>query len=142
MPCPFCELMPAIRAGQQEHIAELEESIVILAHDQFYPGYSILILKDHEEHLAQLPVERQARLWNEVACVASAMTQVVNPDRINFECLGNMVSHIHWHIVPRYADDPRKHEPIWLRPEAERLGTMSTDRRAEIAAQLRKALLR
>lgn len=140
MPCPFCELLPGFRAGEQECIAELDESFVILAHDQFYPGYCILVLKDHEEQLAGLPVERQARLWNDVRRVADALRRVLNPARINYENLGNMVNHIHWHIVPRYADDPRKHEPIWLRPETERRGSMSPARRQEISAQLKQTL--
>src|SRR5512139_2148598 len=137
MPCPLCELVRGVRDGQQECVAELEASIVILANDQFYPGYCILALKDHEEHLAQLPLQRQERLWSEVVRVAQAIVQVMRPARMNYECLGNMVNHIHWHVIPRYADDPRKHEPIWLRPEAERRGTMSAERRAEIAARLR-----
>lgn len=140
MPCPFCELVPSLRAGEQDCLAELDESFVILAHDQFYPGYCILVLKEHEEQLAQLPRERQARVWNDVMRVADALRRVMNPPRINYECLGNMVNHIHWHIVPRYADDPRKHEPIWLRPEAERRGAMPAARRQEIAAQLSRAL--
>lgn len=140
MSCPFCELVPTLRVGQKDCLAELDESFVILAHDQFYPGYSIVVLKDHEEQLAQLPAERQTRLWRDVMRVADAVRQVMNPPRINYECLGNMVNHIHWHLVPRYADDPRKHEPIWLRPEAERRGTMPDERRREIAAQLRRAL--
>src|SRR6185369_14202745 len=134
MPCPFCELIPALREGKEDCLAELEESFVILAHDQFYPGYSILVLKDHHEHLAQLPLERQARLWNDVTRVAGVLTREMKPARINYECLGNLMNHIHWHIVPRYADDTRKHEPIWLRPDTERRGTMSAERRAEIVA--------
>lgn len=140
MRCPFC-VQPDLRAEKPEYIAELEESYVILAHDQFYPGYSILVLKDHQEQLAQLSRERQGRLWNDVTRVAAALQQVVQPARINYECLGNMVNHIHWHVVPRYADDPRKHEPIWLRPEAERRGSMSDERRIELAARLRAALV-
>jgi diadenosine tetraphosphate (Ap4A) HIT family hydrolase len=129
-----------IRERKQECVAELEETVAILANDQFYPGYCIVALKDHDEHLAQLPPHRQERLWREVARVAQAVVQVMRPARMNYECLGNMVNHIHWHVIPRYVDDPRKHEPIWLRPEAERRGTMSGERRAEIAAQIRGAL--
>ncbi len=140
MPCPFCDLIPAIHAGKEECVAELDESVVILAHDQFYAGYCIVVLKDHQEHLAELPSPRQARVWNDVARVASAVSQAMRPARMNYECLGNMVNHIHWHIVPRYADDPRKHEPIWLRPEAERRGNMSAERRGEVAARIRQAL--
>lgn len=140
MTCHFCELIDALRAGKHECLAELGESVVILADDQFYQGYCILILKDHHEHLARLPLARQARLWEDVARVAAAQMDELKASRINYECLGNLVNHIHWHIVPRYADDARAQEPIWLRPTEERRGTMSSERRSEIAAQLRRAL--
>ena len=75
-----------------------------------------------------------------LARVAAALQKTVEPARINYACLGNMLRHIHWHVTPRYADDPRKHEPIWLRPEAERRGNMSADRRGEVATRIRQAL--
>jgi diadenosine tetraphosphate (Ap4A) HIT family hydrolase len=142
MPCPLCDVVNAIRRGEQECLAELSESFVILAHDQFYEGYCILVLKEHQEHLARLPVPGQARLWDDVVRVAAALTAELKPARINYENLGNLVAHVHWHVVPRYANDPRAQEPIWVRPADERRGTLSAARRAEIADRMRTALRR
>jgi diadenosine tetraphosphate (Ap4A) HIT family hydrolase len=38
---------------------------------------------------------------------------VFQPDKINYELLGNMVPHIHWHLVPRFTTDPLWPRPIW-----------------------------
>jgi diadenosine tetraphosphate (Ap4A) HIT family hydrolase len=29
----------------------------------------------------------------------------MHPDKVNIATLGNMVPHIHWHVIPRYKDD-------------------------------------
>ena len=121
-------------------MAELSESVVTLADEQAYRGYCILYLKDHEEDLAALSFERQGRLWDDVARVAAALRRELAPDRVNYACLGNMLRHVHWHVTPRYADDPEPQHPIWVRPLAERRLALPGAARAELVKQLRKAL--
>ncbi len=138
--CVVCARLARPPSDDGIFVAALSESIAILADDQFYPGYCILMLKDHHEQLAQLPAPRQARLWSDVAAVATALTAVCAPPRLNYECLGNLAAHIHWHVVPRYADDERRHEPIWVRPAEERRGSASPAQRRALVARLRTAL--
>jgi len=40
----------------------------------------------------------------------------MNPDHVNVESLGNVVPHLHWHVIPRYLDDARWGMPIWTTP--------------------------
>ena len=42
-----------------------------------------------------------------------AIRQVFHPDHVNIELLGNVEPHLHFHIIPRYQDDPRWMKPIW-----------------------------
>jgi diadenosine tetraphosphate (Ap4A) HIT family hydrolase len=44
----------------------------------------------------------------------AAIMRTVRADHLNVESLGNVVPHVHWHIVPRYRCDPRWGSPIWL----------------------------
>jgi diadenosine tetraphosphate (Ap4A) HIT family hydrolase len=141
MTCAACESIERIRrGGNDSFIAELSESYAVLADEQFYEGWCVLLIKDHQEHLAQLPRERSVRLWQDVTRVAEAMTRQLRPVRINYECLGNQLHHIHWHIVPRYATDPDPTSPIWLCPPEQRRGNVSAQRRAELIATLRAAI--
>ncbi len=32
---------------------------------------------------------------------------------MNYELLGNTNPSLHWHVIPRYKDDPRWGQPIW-----------------------------
>ena len=40
-----------------------------------------------------------------VFAVEGAMHYVMHPDKVNIAALGNMVPHIHWHVIPRFKDD-------------------------------------
>lgn len=132
MTCPACTRLEKTRRGDDPYfIAELSESFVLLHKHQRYPGWCSLFLKEHAEHLSSLPHERQARLWSDVMVVADAITRAFSPRRLNYECLGNVVAHVHWHIIPRY-DEPLDPEPgatVWIRPEGERdCGVSDADR--------------
>ncbi len=48
-----------------------------------------------------------------MAFVAEAVFRAFEPRKLNYELLGNSVTHLHWHLVPRYADDPNPQWPIW-----------------------------
>lgn len=141
MACPLCE--EAAQALRGEHpflIAPLSQSVALLGENQGAPGWCVLVLRDHAEHLADLPADRQAGLWDDVRRMAAAQRAVFGPVRINYECLGNQVPHVHWHVIPRHADDPRPRDPVWLWPRERLAGAMTHAERTALAERLRAAL--
>ena len=50
--------------------------------------------------------------WRELRLVSAAIDEVMRPVKMNYSLLGNSVPHLHAHIVPRYADDPRPGWPL------------------------------
>jgi diadenosine tetraphosphate (Ap4A) HIT family hydrolase len=143
MDCSACARVAAIAERKNpDYVATLSESHVTLADEHAYPGYCILLLKDHHDHVDQLPIERQLRLWEDVTRVATVLRRELEPVRINYACLGNFVTHVHWHVIPRYRDDPEPHHPIWVRPVAERRIAMPEPARQQLIGRLRAALAR
>ena len=141
MDCSACDRIARIADGSNpDFIATLSESHVTLADEQAYRGYCILLLKDHHEHLDALPLERQRRLWDDVTRVAAALRTTVRPVRLNYACLGNFVTHVHWHVIPRHADDPEPMNPIWVRPLSERRPVLPGSERERLVTELRRAL--
>lgn len=146
MSCPACGRIAAIGQSNTSwshlFIADLEETAVYLHEHQRYEGWCVLFLKDHAEHLSDLPIERQSRIFAEVARVAGAVRAAFQPRRINYECLGNQLAHVHWHVIPRYAApvDPDPNETVWVRPATERNAGVAPERAAQLIAQLRNAL--
>ena len=140
-PCPLCQVVERITRGEHAaFIAELDESYAILGDNQGTPGWTTLILKEHADHLDQLSIERQGRLFADVSRIAAAQRAIFGAIRINYECLGNVVAHVHWHAIPRHADDPTPNATVWGWTAEQLKGCMSDAERADIIQRLRRAL--
>ena len=146
MPCPLCTSLES-RAASPRFVTDLVRSTVFLGERQNPRGWCVLVLKDHVEHMANLPVSVQSEIFSETARVAAAIRRVFTvsdpespPLRINYECLGNQVAHVHWHVIPRHADDPDPRNTVW-NWSREMIGP-PPDRRAltDLAESLRGAL--
>ncbi len=116
--CPMCFRW---EGDADLRIAELEHSYLILNRDQFFPGYTLLFTKNHVTELFHLDRDVRYGLMEEVSRVAQALFDVFAPAKINYELLGNMVPHMHWHIVPRFSSEPLWPRPIWSEPHEELL---------------------
>lgn len=114
--CPMCRRWDD---DADLRIVELEHSYVILNRDQFFPGYTLLFTRQHVTELFHLDRNVRAGLMDEVSRVAEALSAVFRPDKINYELLGNMVPHMHWHLVPRFSSDALWPRPIWAEPHDE-----------------------
>jgi diadenosine tetraphosphate (Ap4A) HIT family hydrolase len=94
-------------------IAELDTGFAVLSDNQYYPGYTIFLAKQCVPELHDLPADVRSRFLQEMAQVAEAVFRAFTPLKLNYELLGNSVTHLHWHIFPRYAGDPNPRWPVW-----------------------------
>ena len=139
--CGICGLIERVRTGSfADFVAELDLHYVILGEAQFYRGYCALLFKQHATELHRLAPATARAAFDEVLAVARAIAAVVNPLRLNYENLGNQEPHLHWHVFPRFADDPLRLAPVWMRPESERKVTLEGRERLRLIAALRAEL--
>jgi diadenosine tetraphosphate (Ap4A) HIT family hydrolase len=114
--CVLCEEVdPKFRRKHPLWIADLKVSTVFLANNQLCKGYVVLIYnKDHKTELFQLEKEDRISFLEDLNRVAEAVYDAYQPHKMNYELLGNVVPHLHWHIIPRQTSDPIElHWPIW-----------------------------
>ena len=90
---------------------------VVYVDEPGYPGFCRVILNAHVKEMTDLSAEDRARLLQGVFAVETALRRLMNPDKINLACLGNLTPHLHWHVIPRFADDPHFPLPIWAAPQ-------------------------
>jgi diadenosine tetraphosphate (Ap4A) HIT family hydrolase len=99
---------------KEDHfIADLGLSKAYLHEDQFFPGWTVVVFKRHATELFHLAPTERIQLMEEVSRVAKTLAQVYEARKINYELLGNQLPHIHWHVIPRLANDPAPLEPVW-----------------------------
>lgn len=104
-------------------------------------GLSIVVFRGrHVVEPTELTDAEAAAYGREVLRVGRAIEAAFAPIKMNYNVLGNHVPHLHTHVVPRYADDPR---PGWPFPFPDPdPGPMPADRLAHDADLLRAALER
>jgi len=111
--CEICHRIARFKPDSPYLIAEMETGYAVLADNQLYPGYTIFLAKRCVPEVHELPPAERARFLGEMAQVAEAVFRACAPRKLNYELLGNSVSHLHWHLFPRYADDPNPLLPVW-----------------------------
>lgn len=114
--CPMCRRW---EDDADLRIMEFVNSYLILNRDQFFPGYCLLFAKTHQTELFQLDHQTRQGMLEEISRTAEVLFRLFRADKINYELLGNMVPHIHWHLVPRQVTDPLWPRPIWAEPHQE-----------------------
>jgi diadenosine tetraphosphate (Ap4A) HIT family hydrolase len=95
---------------------------VILVDDADYPGFCRVVWQEHVAEMSDLPAADQRHLLNVVLATETALRQLMRPDKINLASLGNVVPHLHWHVIPRFRDDRHFPQPIWGVPQRETAG--------------------
>lgn len=76
-----------------------------------YPGFLRVIVNSHVKEMTDL-AERE-RLMRVVFACEAVLRQLYSPDKVNLASLGNVVPHVHWHVIARFVDDVHFPDPIW-----------------------------
>lgn len=90
-----------------------DKLFIINVKDPLFPGYVRVIWRDHVTEVSDLSEKDQKHLFDILNVVERVMRDTMNPDKVNWAQFGNMVPHLHWHIIPRYKDDTHFPESIW-----------------------------
>jgi diadenosine tetraphosphate (Ap4A) HIT family hydrolase len=112
--CLICNRIDLIKAGKNPYfVKELKTGYIVVGDYQFYRGYTLFLCKQHVTELHELEENFRKQFLYEMSEVAKAVFKAFKPNKLNYELLGNTDSHLHWHIFPRYADDPMPTKPVW-----------------------------
>ena len=111
---------------------------VVLVEDRDYPAFCRVILNRHVREMTDLDAEARQRLMRVVFAAERALRQLLQPAKINLASFGNMVAHLHWHVIARFADD--KHFPGSIWSEALRAGVPRPPDRDALRRALYKLL--
>ena len=86
---------------------------VVYIDEPGYRGFCRVIWADHVKEMTDLPEDDRAHLMRVVFAVEAVLRESLHPHKLNLASLGNATPHLHWHVIPRFRDDPHFPNPIW-----------------------------
>lgn len=87
-------------------IADLSVSRAFLFREQTYRGRCLVAYNGHVNDLNELSDKERDAFMADVARVTRAMQKVFNPEKINYGAYSDKLSHLHFHLAPKYVDGP------------------------------------
>jgi len=109
--CPFCTDLTS-RSFHRGRISEalLERHAIATGHT------AVVFRRRHVATFTELAPDELADYWLDIQDVGRAIERVFKPCHVNYQLLGNIVPHLHVHIVPRYVDDAAPERPLPWNP--------------------------
>ena len=115
--CEFCQVIEKKDSSKSSvligSIIKLPSSIAVLFKNQSYKGRFVVIYNEHIDDFSDLSENERIQFTNDMIKIANAVKKVFNPDRMNYATFGNVIPHLHWHVIPRYKTDPNWGTPPW-----------------------------
>jgi diadenosine tetraphosphate (Ap4A) HIT family hydrolase len=105
-----------------------------------FPGYCRVVWRAHVAEMTDLDPGSRRHLMNVVYAVEAALRSLLAPDKINLAALGNMVPHLHWHVIPRWRDDSHFPAAIWADAQKSAVATRQAPPTKALAAAIVAAL--
>lgn len=103
--CIYCTKHD-VRDSIMIFIADLLVSKAFLFREQTYHGRCLVAYNGHVNDLNELTDEERNAFMADVAKVTRAMQKVFNPEKINYGAYSDKLSHLHFHLAPKYVDGP------------------------------------
>lgn len=113
---------------------------VVIVNDADYPGFCRVILNAHSKEMTDLPHAQRNELMAAVFAVEDAVREVMRPDKINLASLGNVVPHLHWHVIPRHTGDRHFPRPIWAEPMRQGSASQTENWHTQLRAAIQSRL--
>ena len=110
MSCELCEQDGGRLIARSAHLR------VVQVDDAAFPGFFRVIWNAHVAEFTDLDESQRGHCMAVVALVERALRRHLSPTKVNIASLGNVVPHLHWHVIARFTDDSHFPAPIWATP--------------------------
>jgi len=86
--------------------------IFIEVHESEVPWLKIFTTIKRKE-FSQCTQDEKNAIWNALDIIEKVMLEYYKPEKVNIASFGNMLPHVHWHIMARFKEDSYFPEPMW-----------------------------
>jgi diadenosine tetraphosphate (Ap4A) HIT family hydrolase len=103
--CLYCQNNETLQSLMIE-IARLSVSRAFLFKEQTYRGRCLVAYKEHVNDLFELSDEERNAFMADVTRVTRSMNKAFHPAKINYGAYSDKLSHLHFHLAPKYEGGP------------------------------------
>ncbi|THU02773.1 HIT family protein [Lampropedia puyangensis] len=139
----MCDACVLCRESGGRVVFSASQFRLIHAQEPGLEAFYRLIWNAHVAEWSDLSAEDQVLCMQAVTQVEQAMREVLAPRKINLAALGNMVPHLHWHVIARFEWDGYFPAPVWAQPHTppEQLPVAQVDRVRRLRGDLEAAMV-
>lgn len=137
LPCPLCAQAGGLPVWSCAWMR------LIRADEALHPATWRLVWNDHVAEFGELPRLQRLACMDALVLVEREVLRSLHPRKINLAALGNLVPHLHWHVIARWEWDAHWPQPVWAPAQREAHGQRLRELRErlpEVDAHLRGVL--
>ena len=112
--CPLCAGDGGALVWRGAHLR------VIRADEPGFPAFYRVVWNAHVAEFSDLDAAQRQHCMDAVTLVEQVLREHLAPAKVNLAALGNMVPHLHWHVIARFAWDSHFPAPVWAVAQRER----------------------
>ena len=105
--CPLCAEDGGAPTWRGQHLR------VIRAQEAGFPAFYRVVWNAHVAEFSDLSAAERVHCMEAVALVEQGLREHLAPTKVNIAALGNMVPHLHWHVIARFGWDSHFPSPVW-----------------------------
>lgn len=109
--CPLCEADGGLLVFRNQALR------VIQASEAGFPAFYRVVWNPHVAEFSDLSPAERDTCMKAVAVVEGVLRAELQPTKVNLAALGNMVPHLHWHVIARFDWDSHFPAPVWSAPQ-------------------------
>lgn len=90
--------------------------VIRVTDNPVFPAFYRVVWNAHVAELSDLTPTERTECLDTVVVVERLLREHLAPTKINLAALGNVVPHLHWHVVARFGWDSHFPQPLWASP--------------------------
>ncbi|MCX7255719.1 MAG: HIT family protein [Polaromonas sp.] len=105
--CPLCTADGGLLVFRNDDLR------IIQADEAGFPAFYRVVWNRHVAEFSDLSAAERDTCMSAVVVVEQVLREQLQPTKINLAALGNMVAHLHWHVIARFDWDSHFPAPVW-----------------------------
>jgi len=130
--CPLCDTDGGLLVFRNQTLR------IIQASEAGFPAFYRVVWNQHVTEFSGLAVDEREICMAAVMVVEQVLRSELQPDKINLAALGNLVPHLHWHVIARFGWDSHFPASVWSGAQRQ----VDVDRVAGVSLQCSNVNLR